>query len=44
MKPRLLQLQNSINENTWGMELGTAGPGLTSTSPEKQRSRIKGCG
>ena len=44
MKPRLLQLQNSTNESAWGMgvELGTAGPGLTSTSPEKQRrSRVR---
>jgi hypothetical protein len=39
MKPRLLRLQKSINESTWGMrvELGAAGPGLTSTSPEEQR-------
>ena len=39
MKPRLLQLQKS-----WGIgvELGTAGPGFTSTSPEeKRRSRIR---
>ena len=44
MKPRLLQLQKSTNESVWGMgvELGTAGPGLTSTSPEEQkRSRIR---
>ena len=44
MKPRLLRLQKSTNESTWGVEveLGTAGPGLTSTSPEEQRrSRIK---
>ena len=44
MKPRLLRLQKSTNESTWGMgvKLGTAGPGLTSTSPEEQRrSRIK---
>ena len=44
MKPRLLRLQKSTNESTWGMgvELGTAGPGLTSTSPEEQRrSRIR---
>ena len=44
MKPRLLQLQKSTNESTWGVgvELGTAGPGLTSTSPEEQRrSRIR---
>jgi hypothetical protein len=43
MKPRLLQLQKSTNESTWevGVELGTAGPGLTSTSLEEQRrSRI----
>jgi hypothetical protein len=39
MKPRLLWLQKSTNESTWGVgvELGTAGPGLTSTSPEEQR-------
>ena len=44
MKPRLLRLQKSTNERTWGVgvELGTAGPGLTSTSPEEQmRSRIR---
>ena len=44
MKPRLLRLQKSTNESTWGVgvELGTAGPGLTSTSPEEQRrSRIR---
>ena len=44
MKPRLLRLQKSTNESTWGVgvELGTAGPGLTSTSPEDQRrSRIR---
>ena len=44
MKPRLLRLQKSTNESTWGVgvEVGTAGPGLTSTSPEEQRrSRIK---
>ena len=44
MKPRLLQLQKSSNESTWGVgvELGTAGPGFTSTSPEEQwRSRIR---
>ena len=43
MKPRLLQLQKSTNESAWGMEveLNTAGPGLTSTSPEEQRSRIR---
>ena len=43
MKPRLLRLQKSTNESAWGMgvELGTAGPGLTSTSTEEQRrSRI----
>jgi hypothetical protein len=41
IKPRLLQLQKSTNESTWGMGvvLGTAGPGLTSTSPDDQ-SRI----
>jgi hypothetical protein len=42
MKPRLLQLQKSTNESTWGVELGTAGPGLNSTSPEEQRrSKIR---
>ena len=44
MKPRLLRLQKSTNEIAWGMgvELGTAGPGFTSTSPEEQRrSRIR---
>ena len=44
MKPRLLCLQKSTNESAWGMGvgLGTAGPGLTSTSPEEQRrSRMK---
>jgi hypothetical protein len=44
MKPRLLWLQKSTNESTWGVgvELSTAGPGLTSTSPEGQRrSRIR---
>ena len=44
MKPRLLRLYNSINDSTWGVgvELGTAGPVLTSTSPEEQRrSRIR---
>ena len=44
MNARLLRLQKSTNESAWGMgvELGTAGPGLTSTSPEEQRrSRIR---
>jgi hypothetical protein len=44
MRPRLLRLQKSTNESTWGIgvELGTAGPGLTSTSAEEQRrSRIR---
>ena len=44
MKPRLLWLQKSTNESAWGMgvELGPAGPGLTSTSPEEpMRSRIR---
>jgi hypothetical protein len=44
MKPRLLRLQKSTNESTWGVgvEIDTAGPGLTSTSPEEQRrSRIR---
>jgi hypothetical protein len=37
MKPRFLPLQKSTNESAWGMEgeLGIAGPGLTSTSPEE---------
>ena len=41
MKPRLLRLQKSTNERAWGMgvELGTAGPGLTSTSPEEQKDK-----
>ena len=40
MKPRLLRLQNSSKERAWaiGVELGTAGPGFTSTSPEEQRT------
>ena len=44
MKSRLLWLQKSTNESTWGVgvDLGTAGPGFTSTSPEEQRrSRIR---
>ena len=44
MKPMFSRLQKSTNEITWGVgvELGTAGPGLTSTSPEEQRrSRIR---
>ena len=43
MKPRLLRLQKSSKESAWGIgvELGTAGPGFTSTSSEEQRSRIK---
>ena len=44
MKPRLLRLQKSSKESAWGIgvELGTAGPGFTSTSPEEQRrSRIR---
>ena len=44
MKPRILRLQRSTNESAWGIrvELGTAMPGLTSTSPEEQRrSRIR---
>jgi hypothetical protein len=38
MKPRLLWLQKSTNESAWemGVEEGTAGPGLTSTSPEEE--------
>jgi hypothetical protein len=47
MKPMLLRLQNSTNESTWGIgvELGTAGPGLNSTSPEEQRrSRMRAKG
>ena len=41
LKPRLLQLQKSTNESAWGIGVmqGAAGPGLTSTSPEEQRSR-----
>jgi hypothetical protein len=37
MKPRLLRLQKLTNESTWGIgvELGTAGPGLTYTSEEE---------
>jgi hypothetical protein len=44
IKTRLLWLHKSTNESTWGVgvELGTAGPRLTSTSPEEQRrSRIR---
>ena len=44
MKPRLLRLQKLSKESAWGIgvELGTAGPGFTSTSPEeKRRSRIR---
>jgi hypothetical protein len=43
LKPRLLRLQKSTNERAWGMEeeLGSAGPRLTSTSAEEQRSRIR---
>ena len=44
MKPTLLRLQKSTNESAWGMgvELGTAGPGLISKSPEEQRrNRIR---
>jgi hypothetical protein len=43
MKPRLLRLQKLTNESTWGMEvvLGAAGSGLTTTSPEEQRSWIR---
>ena len=38
MKPKLLRLQKSRNESAWGMgvELGAAGPRLTSTSSEEQ--------
>jgi hypothetical protein len=38
MTPRLLLLQRSTNESTWGVgvELGSAGPGLTSTSPKQE--------
>uniref|UniRef100_A0A673WE41 Glycine C-acetyltransferase n=1 Tax=Salmo trutta TaxID=8032 RepID=A0A673WE41_SALTR len=37
MKPRLLRLQKSSKESACGIgvELGTAGPGFTSTSPEE---------
>ena len=43
MKLRLLRLQKSTNESAWGMGvvLGATGPGLTSTSPEEQRRRIR---
>ena len=43
MKPRLLRFQKSTNDSAWGMgvELDTAGPGLTSTSPEEQRRRSR---
>jgi predicted transcriptional regulator len=44
MKPRLLWLQKSTNDSAWGIgvELGTAGPGFTSTTPEEQRrSRMR---
>ena len=39
MKPRLLRFQKSSKESAWGIgvELGTAGPGFTSTSPEEKR-------
>ena len=38
MNPRLFRSQKSTNESAWG----NTGPGLTSTSPEKQRrSRIR---
>jgi hypothetical protein len=38
MKPRLLRLQKSSKERAWGIgvELGTTGPGFTSTSPEEE--------
>ena len=39
-----LKSKLSPNESAWGMgvEIGAAGPGLTSTSPEEQRrSRIR---
>ena len=41
---KLLRLQKSTNEIAWGIavELGSTGPGLTSTSPEEQkRIRIR---
>ena len=43
MRQRLLRLQKSTNESAWviGVMLGAKGPGLTSTPPEKQRSRIR---
>jgi hypothetical protein len=43
MKPMLLRLQKSTNDSAWeiGVVLGSTGPGLTSTSPEEQRSRIR---
>ena len=39
IKPRLLRLQKSSKESASGIgvELGTAGPGFTSISPEEQR-------
>jgi hypothetical protein len=39
MHNMLLWLQKSSKESAWGIgvELGTAGPGFTSTSPEEQR-------
>ena len=42
MKPRLLRLQKSTNERACGMgvEVDTAGPGLTYILPEQQRSWI----
>ena len=37
MNPRLLRLQKSTNESVWGH----TGRGLTFTSPEEQRSRMR---
>ena len=37
MKPRLLRLEESTNENAWGMRAVLGAAGLTFTSPEEQR-------
>jgi hypothetical protein len=44
MNRRLLRLQKSTDESTWGMgvELGAVGPGLTSTSLEEDKGTAKG--
>ena len=41
MKPRLLRLEKSTNESSWGMGVEVGAAGLTSTSPEEHRSRIR---